>query len=243
MGLNGAPHPPNLANGFARSPRISRLPKARIAGLAVIIIVSILLLPSIFSAIIPGTHTSNLERNAGSKDEMQAIMAAEDMDMAVVLGIERFRLSMGNGYLWSNVTDGQTIAFYQDRIAQLDREWSQYDANFEYNVDCQYVDRLLLFPSIQYGPYSWAYTMVSSNPNAEFEGEYQYIDLVGSPRVGDGYLLEGAYIIRQDLMYEEHIAGSYDLINELAQLVILDGDHELRVLMVNADYRTIPICY
>ncbi|MCK5414230.1 MAG: hypothetical protein KAJ35_02485 [Thermoplasmata archaeon] len=246
MGLDGAPHPPNLALGFARpirNPRFTKRQKASIVGFLAIFIAANIIVPSTINAIIPGEHTSSIERNASNEDEMRAIKAAEEMDMARVLGIDRFRPSMSNDYLWSNVTDGETIEFYRDRIEQMDREWDQYDASFQYTAECQHVDRLLLFPSVKYEDYRLEYTMVSSNTNADFESLYRYIDLDGLPREGEGYLLEDAYVIRQDLEYEEHIASSYDLSNELAQLVILDGDNQVRVLMVYPQYRTIPLCY
>ncbi len=243
MGLNRAPHPPNLANGFVRphrSPRITRGHKGAIAIMIVLIVYAIIILP----AIRPGEHTSTIERNAGSTDEMRAIQTAEDIDMAQVLGIDRFGRSSMGGFRWSYVADGETIDFYQDLIEEMDRKWDQDDASFEYVAECQYVDRVLLFPSEGYGE-NWLtlgtmYSMESSNANADFESQFRYLNLGDIPRAGESYLLEGAYIIRQHLSFDLWLTDEYHQVIE--QLVILDGDLDLRVLMVDPDHREIPIC-
>ena len=244
MGLNGAPHPPNLANGFARPhriPRISRGHKGAIAIVIVIIVYGII----IFPAIMPGEHFSSVKRNAGSTAEMRAIQTAEDIDMAQILGIDRFGRSSMGGFRWTNVTDGETIDFYQDLIEEMDRKWDQDNASFKYVAECQYVDRVLLFPSEGYGE-GWitsdtTYTMGSSNANADFESQYRYLDLGDLPRMGESYLLEDAYIIRQHLSFDLWLTDDYHQIIE--QMVILDGDLDLRVLMVDPDHREIPNCY
>ena len=244
MGLNGAPHPPNLANGFARPhrfPRITRGHKGAIAISIVIIFYAII----IFPAVMPGEHTSTVERNAGSTDEMRAILTAEDMDMAQVLGIDRFGRSSMGGFRWSYVADGETIDFYQDLIEERDRKWAQDDAAFEYLAECQYVDRVLLFPSEGYWE-DWlfsgmTYTMGSSNPSADFEGQLTYMDLGDLPQMGESYLLEDVYIIRQHLSFDLWLSDEYH--QTIEQLVILDGDLDLRVLMVDPDHHEIQYCY
>ncbi len=193
----------------------------------------------------PGEHASNIVRNAGSPDEMRAILTAEDIDMAQVLGIDRFGRSSMGGFRWSYVADGETIDFYQDLIEERDRKWARDDAVFEYVVECQQVDRVLLFPSEGYWE-DWqfsgiTYTMESSNPNADFEGQITYMDLGELPRMGESYLLEDSYIIRQRLSFDLWLSDEYH--QTIEQLVILDGDLDLRVLMVNRDHREIPICY
>jgi hypothetical protein len=245
MGLDGAPIPTNLALGFAgssRQRRFTRRKKMSIVGLVALIIIALIILPSIINGILPGEHTSNLERSASSEDEMRALRAAEKMDMAQILGIDRFCPSMEGGYLWSNVTDGETIRFYKDRIDQLDKEWDQNDAMFEYTATCHSVDQLLLNPNVEYDNYRQVYTIASNNNDADYMSSYRYIDLEGLPMVDENYVLEDAYVIRQNLRYEEQV-GSYDLSNEISQLVVLDVDHQVRVLMVYPQYRTIPLCY
>jgi hypothetical protein len=96
MGLDGAPQPPNLALGFAGrhgAARFSRRKKAILIGLAAIAITAVIIVPTIIQAIMPGDHTSRIERVANTKDEMRAIQAAEGMDMARILEVDRFRPS------------------------------------------------------------------------------------------------------------------------------------------------------
>ncbi len=247
MGLNGAPHPPNLAFGFARSnrnPRIPRRQKTYIAGLVSMIIAFIIVGPLAISAIMPGDHSSIIDRNTGSADEMDAILEAEEMDMAQILGIGRYGQSSMGGFRWSNVTDGETIDFYQNLIEEMDRKWNQNDAAFEYVAECQQVDRVLLFHSEGYGEnrftYGTTFTMGSSNANADFVSRFRFLDLGDLPRMGESYLLEDAYIIRQRLSFDLWLSDEYH--QTIEQLVILDGDLDLRVLMVDPDHREIPIC-
>jgi hypothetical protein len=87
------------------------------------------------------------------------------------------------------------------------------------------------------------YTIASNDDDADFEGLHRYLQLDDLPRLDDEYILENAYVIRQKLEYEESIALDYVLVNEIEQLVVLDGNLQVRVLMVDPHYRTIPLCY
>jgi hypothetical protein len=85
--------------------------------------------------------------------------------------------------------------------------------------------------------------MVSNNKVTEFEGSRRFLNIDDLDSEDGNYLLEDAYVIRQDLSYEERVAADCDLVNEIEQLVILDGDLQVRVLMVSPQYRTIPLCF
>jgi hypothetical protein len=243
MGLNGAPHPPNLEGGFVRPKRKSRITRgqgAAITSIIAIIVATILLLP----AIMPGDHINAVERNASTKEEMDAIMTAEGMDMAGIVGIERFGRSSFGGFRWTYVTDKETIDFYRDIIEERDGRWSGNDASLEYIAECQQVDRVLLYPGDEFWEnriaYETAFTMESSNPNADFESTFRFIDLEGLPGSAGGYILEDAYIIRQHLRLDLILSDEYH--NIIEQLVILDADLNLKVLMADPLHREITIC-
>jgi hypothetical protein len=244
MGLDGTPRTPNLANGFARSPRTPRFTKREKVAITVVVgvvIVSVI----IISAIIPGTQTSTIRRTASSEEEMEAILAAEDMDMAGILEIERFSLESVNGFRYSNVADGETIEFYLDLIETMDRPLNQDNAAFEYVARCQHVEQISLLPSKIYpgqtAAYGGVFSMNSSHADAAFEGHFRYLDLDGLLRNEEGYFLEDAYIIRQLLRFDLFLSDEYHLFIE--QLVILDGDLNLKVMMSDPDWREVPLCY
>ena len=166
------------------------------------------------------------------------------MDLARALDTDRFFRGHNRPYTRVNVTDGATIDHFRDRIDRFDEVNHRYDAEFTYRVDCQYVDRLILFPTKQNDHYlSSSYQMEASNSRAEFISDRQLLDLEDLPRIGDGYLLEDAYIIRQVLNYKEGVGGDEDWRNWIWQLVILDGELNLRVLMVDANNALVYGCY
>ncbi len=247
MGLNGAPHPPTLEGGFVRPKgrhRMRWLNVFAIASVSIFVMVSTVNILGITGDWGPAEHTTDIQREFGTEEEMTAIDAAESMDLARALDTDRFYRGHNKPYTRVNVTDGATIDHFRDRIDRFDEVNHRYDAEFTYRVDCQYVDRLILFPATNNDHYlSSSYQMEASNPRAVFIGDKQFLDLEDLPRVGNGYLLEGAYIIRQTLNYEEGVGGDEDWRNWIWQLVILDGNMDLRVLMVDANSALVYGCY
>ncbi len=191
----------------------------------------------------PAEHTTDIQREFGTEEERGAIDAAESMDMARALDTDRFFRGQNKPYTRVSVTDGVTIDHFRNRIDRFDEVNHRYDVEFMYHADCQYVDRLLLFPTTRVDHYRDRHQMEASNPRAEIVCDQQFLDLEGLPRVGNGYLLEGAYIIRQTLNYEEGVRGDEDWRNWIWQLVILDGNMDLRVLMVDANSALVYGCY
>jgi len=250
MGLNGAPHPPTLKGGFVRpkrEPRVSRKEKVAISSFLLIIMITVLILPGIIGDWGSTRHTTDIQREFGTEEELAAIMTAESMDMARAIGTERISWSHNRSnnprFPRANVTDSETIAYFRERIEGLDENNHRYGAEFSYLAECQYVDRLLLFPTTDIDHYRNSYQMGASNPRAEFIGDQQVLDLEGLPRVGDGYLLEEAYIIRQTINYDEDIRFDETKRIWIWQLVILDSDMNLKVLMVDANQGTAVWCY
>jgi hypothetical protein len=250
MGLNGAPHPPSLQGGFVRpkrEPRVSRKEKVAISSFLLIIMITVLLLPGIIGDWGSTQQTTDIQREFGTEEELAAIMTAESMDMARAMGTERISWAHNRSnnppFFMVNVTDGETIAYFKQRIDGLDEMNHRYDADFSYLAECQFVDRLLLFPTTDIDHYRKSYQMGASNSLAEFDGDQQVLDLEGLPRVGDGYLLEDVYIIRQTLNYDEDIRYDETKRIWIWQLVILDHDLNLMVLMVDANQATVVSCY
>ena len=188
-----------------------------------------------------------MQRTSQTKEEKEAIQAAENLDLPSYLATERFNpyygdyctneMDVTDGYAWPRLVDGMSLSHYEDRYHYVKERGYLMSASFSYEAECLHLDEMsvqLWNRTYGHDGYRTEYGLNSSHEFGEFDyGDLRFLNLAGIAPEDDWYKLSDIYVIRQLFKYNEVEAPLAGYFGYVDQLIILDSEFNILMILVD----------